>query len=458
MAKKGTANLDFARRFVSEMMLQEILDYLSRNPEKNISKLLAAGKLIARREEQRKAIESIERFINDYPAIRLLAEKVARETHPNVIHRLLYNWAINNMLLGIPRQQQLSNELGFNVPRLILIDPTSACNLRCEGCWAGEYESDMLEAELFDRVLREAKELGIYWIIISGGEPFMYPHLFELAAKHDDMAFMIYTNGTLIDDAVADRIIEVGNISPVLSLEGWEEHTDRRRGKGIFKRVVAAMDRLKERGAIFGVSITATRENVDEVISDGFVDFLVEKGVRYGWIFHYIPIGRNPNPDLMLTLEQRAYLVERVPYIRTHWPLFVTDFWNDGEATQGCIAGGRGYFHITASGAVEPCAFIHFSVDNIRDKSLQDVLKSPLFTAFQKRQPFCDDYLLPCPLIDVPTGLREIVAESGARPTHEGADTVLAGEIGDFLDRRSAAWAAIVKDMRAKRCGKKQLQ
>jgi len=451
MAKKWTANLDFAKRYVSEKVLREILDYLSRNPEKNISKLLSAGKFIARREEHRKAIESIEKSITDYPAIRLLAEGIAKETHPNIIQRLLYNWSVNNALLGIPRQQQLSDKLGFNVPNLILLDPTSACNLRCEGCWAGEYaKSDMLEPELIDRILREAKELGIYWIVISGGEPFLYPHLFELAAKHYDMAFMIYTNGTLIDDGAADRIIEVGNLSPVLSLEGWEERTDRRRGKGVFQRVTAAMDRLKKRGAIFGVSLTATQENMDEITSDEFVDFLVEKGVRYGWIFHYIPIGRNPNPNLMLTPEQRAYLVERVPFIRTHWPLFLTDFWNDGEATQGCIAGGRRYFHITASGMVEPCAFVHFYVDNIRDKSLHDILKSPLFTAFQKHQPFCDDHLRPCPLIDVPTALREIVTESGAKPTHEGADTVLAGEIGEFLDRRSAAWAATVKEIRAK--------
>jgi len=451
MAPKWSVNLDFARRYVSEKVLQEVLGCLARNPEKNTDRLLSAVKILARREEHRQQIEAIKHNIATNPAIRQLVQGGLRDTHPNVLQRLIYNWAVNSALLGIPRQRQLSESLGFNVPHTILIDPTSACNLRCEGCWAGEYtKHDVLEPELVDRILREAKELGIHWIVISGGEPFMYPHLFDLASKHNDMAFMLYTNGTLIDDMVADKIVEVGNLSPVLSLEGWEERTDRRRGKGVFQRVTSAMDRLRKRGAVFGISLTATRENFEEITSDSFIDFLVEKGVRYGWIFHYIPIGRNPNPDLMLTPEQRSYMAERVPYIRTNWPLMLADFWNDGEQTQGCIAGGRRYFHITAGGAVEPCAFVHFSTDNIRDKSLRDILQSPLFAAYQKRQPFCDDHLRPCPIIDVPAALRDIVVECGAEPTHEGAETVLTGEIGKFLDHRSAAWAAAVEELRAK--------
>ncbi len=451
MVQKWPANLDFAKRYVSEKLLKEMLSYLARNPEKNIDRLIDILRMLARQENHRQQVEAIRQSLDAYPAMRQLAEDGLKNTHPNVLQRLVCNWAINNALMGIPRQRQLSESLGFNVPNTILIDPTSACNLRCEGCWAGEYaKHDVLEPELIDRILGEAKELGIYWIVLSGGEPLLYPHLFDLMDKHNDMTFMAYTNGTLIDDKAADKIVEVGNFSPAISLEGWEEHTDRRRGNGIFRQVTSAMDRLRERGAIFGISLTATRENVEEITSDSFIDFLAEKGTRYGWIFHYIPIGRNPNPDLMLTPEQRTYMAERVPYIRTNWPLILADFWNDGELTQGCIAGGRRYFHITASGAVQPCAFVHFSTDNIRDKSLRDILQSPLFAAYQKRQPFCNDHLRPCPIIDVPAALRDIVVECGARPTHEGAETALNGEIGKFLDHRSAAWAAAVEGLRAK--------
>lgn len=454
MEKWGT-NLEFAKRYVGEKVLRELLNYLSSDPVNHIERLLSIGKLLARQEGHKQSIVALEKAINSNQAIRQLAEGVLGDTHPNILQGLLYNFFVNSMLLGVPRQRHLSETLGYNVPHFILVDPTSACNLRCEGCWAGAYaQHDELEYERLDRLCSEAKELGIYWIVMSGGEPFMYPRLFDLAARHNDMAFMLYTNGTRIDDRVADQIVEVGNLSPAFSLEGWEERTDRRRGPGVFKRVTAAMDRLRERGAVFGVSLTATRENMEEITSDGFVDFLVEKGARYGWVFHYIPIGRNPNPDLMLTPEQRAYMATRVPAIRQNKPIVLADFWNDGEFTQGCIAGGRRYFHVTASGVVEPCAFVHFSTHNINEHSLEEILRSPLFTAFQKRQPFCDDHLRPCPIIDVPSALRDIVAESGAGPTHAGAGDVLKGEVGEYLDRRAAAWAEAAAEVRSRQAVK----
>jgi len=455
MMKKWGANLEFAKRYVSEKVLRELLSYLSKDPVHHLEQLLSLGKLIARQENHKQMADALKKAVSDNPTVRQLTEGILRDTHPNVLQRLVYNFFINSMLMGVPRQGHLSKTLGFNVPHTILVDPTSACNLRCEGCWAGAYaQHDELEYECLDRLCSEAKELGIYWIVVSGGEPFMYPHLFDLAARHSDMAFMVYTNGTRIDEGVADQIVEVGNLSPAFSLEGWEERTDRRRGRGVFQKVTTAMDRLRERGAVFGVSLTATRENVKEITSDDFVDFLVGKGVKYGWIFHYIPIGRNPNPELMLTPEQRSYMTTRVPAIRRNKPIVLADFWNDGEYTQGCIAGGRRYFHVTASGAVEPCAFVHFSMHNIKDHSLEEILRSPLFTAFQKRQPFCNDHLRPCPIIDVPAALRDIVAESGARPTHDGAGEVLKGEVGEFLDRRAAARAEAVAEARSRQTSK----
>jgi MoaA/NifB/PqqE/SkfB family radical SAM enzyme len=439
--KKWMVNLGFARQFVSEKRLRELLNCLSRNPAQHLEQLIGLGKLLAR-QDSHKHIITLEKAIIENQAARQLAEGVLKDTNPNVLHRLIYNFFINSALMGIPRQLRLSETLGFNVPHTILVDPTSACNLRCEGCWAGAYaQHDELPFERLDRLCAEAKELGIYWIVMSGGEPFMYPRLFDLAAKHSDMAFMLYTNGTRIDDRVADQIVDVGNLSPAFSLEGWEERTDRRRRPGVFKKATAAMDLLRERGAVFGVSLTATRENVEEITSDGFVDFLVEKGARYGWIFHYIPIGRNPDPNLMLTPEQRAYMAARVPALRQNKPFALVDFWNDGELTQGCIAGGRRYFHVTASGAVEPCAFVHFSTHNINHHSLEEILRSPLFAAFQKKQPFCGDHLRPCPIIDVPSALRDIVTESGAKPTHTDAVEVIQGEVGAYLDRRAMAWA-----------------
>ncbi len=179
------------------------------------------------------------------------------------------------------------------------------------------------------------------------------------------------------------------------------------------------MDLLRERGVFFGASVTAMRNNVDQLFSEDFINFLIEKGVIYMWCFHYIPIGRNPNVDLMLTTEQRLGLVERVRELRQNKPLLIADFWNDGDVTKGCIAGGRTYFHINAAGDVEPCAFIHYANENIRGKSLREVLASPLFAAYQKRLPFNENHLRPCPLIDNPETLAEMVAESGAHSTQQ---------------------------------------
>jgi MoaA/NifB/PqqE/SkfB family radical SAM enzyme len=201
-----------------------------------------------------------------------------------------------------------------------------------------------------------------------------------------------------------------------------------------------AMDLLRERGVFFGVSVTSMSNNIKEIFNEEFIDFLVDKGATYMWSFHYIPIGRNPNVDLMLTPEQRLWMIDKVRELRNTRPILIADFWNDGEFTGGCIAGGRQYCHINAAGDVEPCAFVHFAVDNIKDKSLREVLQNPLFKAYQKRQPFNENHLAPCPIIDAPASLRELIKESGAKPTHRGAEEVLQGEVAEHLDQISKKW------------------
>ncbi len=341
----------------------------------------------------------------------------------------------------MPKQTRLANELGHNVPYTILIDPTSNCNLRCRGCWAGAYEKQhSLSFEEVDRIVSEAKDLGMYFIVMSGGEPTMWPHLEELCRKHYDVAFMIYTNGTLINEDMARWMREVGNITPAISLEGDRETTDQRRGKGVYNKIMSAMEHLKENGVAFGFSITITTENAEEVYSDEFIDLMIEKGALYGWSFHYIPIGSNPDFSLMITPEQRANLIKRVREVRSKRPIQIADFWNDGELTGGCIAGGRRYFHINASGDVEPCAFVHFTIDNIKGKPLKEILANPLFKAYQQRQPFSDNLLRPCPIIDRPEMLREMISETDAQPSYEGADALLHDQKAAKMDSIAAAW------------------
>lgn len=434
-------SMDLAKRYFGERMLNQVVGYLKKDPEENFDKALDLALKAPIISWHKDYIRNIKASFEKNPSTRHYISRILNELDDNVQQYLLVNFFINAGLIGVPRQKQMAEELGFGIPYTILIDPTSNCNLRCRGCWAGAYEQhNSLSLEEVDRIVKEAKELGMYFIVMSGGEPLMWPHLPELCRNHPDVAFMIYTNGTLIDKSTAAWMRDAGNISPAISLEGWREATDNRRGKGVYDRIMAAMDNLKENGVAFGFSVTITRDNCEEVFSDQFIDHLIEKGALYGWSFHYIPIGRSPDFSMMITPEQRAALVDRVRYIRKNKPIQVADFWNDGELTQGCIAGGRRYFHITAAGDVEPCAFVHFAIDNIKGKTLKEILANPLFAAYQKRQPFSDNLLRPCPLIDVPEDLRAMISESGAWPSHEGADTILYNETAANMDAVAAAW------------------
>jgi MoaA/NifB/PqqE/SkfB family radical SAM enzyme len=434
-------NMNFAKKFAAEQIIKQGMHYLEKDPEKNFLKVLDLVDKVTSSQKHHEEIASIKQAFQTNSALRQYVRKLT-QIAPSYKNGMLMNFFVNSALMGIPKQFEVTKELGVAVPWTILIDPTSACNLNCIGCWAGKYKkSDTLNIKTIDRIINEAKEMGIFFIVLSGGEPTIYPDLFEIFRRHPDVGFMMYTNGTLIDDAMADRMLEVGNVSPAISLEGFRESTDARRGKGTYDKIMAAMDRLKSRGIIFGVSLTVTRQNVDELFgSDDFIDHIIDKGAVYGWSFHYIPVGKDTEFDMMITPEQRAKLAYRVPELRTNKPFFLADFWNDGSFTGGCIAGGRRYFHINAKGDVEPCAFVHFAIDNIKEKSLREVLQNPLFKAYQKHQPFTDNMMAPCPIIDHPQELRTIVLESGARPTHEGAESVLSGEIAQFLDELSTNW------------------
>jgi MoaA/NifB/PqqE/SkfB family radical SAM enzyme len=366
------------------------------------------------------------------------------ETSYNVRTRLAINFFINATLVGSPKLKETEAREGVHVPWAILIDPTEKCNLNCLGCWAGDYQRQHeLDFETLDRILTEAEQLGIYFIVFSGGEPLLRKKdLVALAEKHEGQVFHLFTNGTLIDEEFVHEMQRVGNITPAVSVEGLEETTDARRGKGVFQKVMRAMDLMRENGCVFGISVTYTKNNTEEVGSDEFIDLMVAKGAAYGWYFTYIPIGKDVDLELMATPEQRAYMYDRILYFRETKPIFLADFWNDGEAVNGCIAGGRSYFHINAAGEVEPCAFVHYATCNIKDMSLKEALQNPLFAAYQKRQPFHSNLRRPCPIIDVPDMLRDIVKESGAHSTQLRNEET-ADEFADKIKPYAEAWGEI---------------
>lgn len=344
------------------------------------------------------------------------------EVHPNVVKMTALNLGYEAAFRGTKMIRENRKKYNCNIPWLILMDPTSACNLHCTGCWAAEYGHKLnLTFEDMDRVVTQGKELGIFFYMFTGGEPLVRKaDIIRLCEKHNDCAFHAFTNGTLVDEALCKEMQRVGNLSLSISLEGFSEVNDLRRGQGVFEKVMHAMDLLKASGQIFGTSICYTSKNVEVVTSDEFLDMIIEKGCRFTWYFHLMPVGNDAAPDLMPTKEQREYMYHRVREIRGFTggkQIFAMDFQNDGEYVGGCIAGGRNYFHINANGDAEPCVFIHYSGANIHENTVLECLQQPLFMAYRDRQPFNENHLRPCPMLENPEILQEMVHQSGARST-----------------------------------------
>ena len=354
----------------------------------------------------------------------------------NVIKMTALNLGFTAAYYGKKIINEKRVEYGCNVPWLILMDPTSACNMKCKGCWASEYgHNQSLSFEELDDIIKQGKELGIFFYMYTGGEPLMRKaDLIKLCEKHRDCYFVAFTNGTLIDEKFADEMARVGNFSVTLSVEGFEKENDSRRGEGCFDKVMHAMDILRERGLIFGTSICYTSKNIETVLSDEFLDMIIDKGAMYSWYFNYMPVGNDALPELIPTVEQREYIYHRVREVRAlegGKPIMLLDFQNDGEYVGGCIAGGRNYLHINSAGDVEPCVFIHYSNSNIRENTLLESLKSPLFMEYRNGQPFNDNHLRPCPMLENPELLREMVNRSKAHST----DLISPESVEDLTDK-----------------------
>jgi MoaA/NifB/PqqE/SkfB family radical SAM enzyme len=428
--------LQDVKSYSRKLVVKEMVRMLPKLSMKNMCTMIDLGEKLIAREDYRAIAESLKRYIREgHPAVKVI-EKVLYNLSPEPRYRTVYNLFILALLDKTSLRESLKEQMGFTPPFFFVVSPTMRCNLKCYGCYAGEYEQGFgLSHEVLDRIITEAQELGVHFITFSGGEPFIRADLLDLYEKHRDVIFQVYTNGTLIDEEMAKRLAELGNVAPMISMEGFEEETDQRRGKGHFRKAMKAMDFLRQEGVLFGSSVTQTRENMYAISSDAFVDMLVEKGVFLIWYFQYIPIGRKPDMSLMLAPQQRDIVRRRLRGIRSTKPLFICDFWNDGPYIDGCLAGGREYFHINANGDVEPCVFAHFAVDNINEKSLKEVLTSQFFTEIRSRQPFSENPLTPCMIIDNPHNLREVVRKCHAYPTHGGAETLitdLAREMDDY--------------------------
>ncbi len=407
-------------RTISSMGLKIAYTYLDSNPDNNIPKMMdwvdrfdKNDVMIGQRTAIRRIIEDKDN--NWYRLILSLWDDI----DPGVRKAFFNNFIINATAIGSPKQHKLRESYDCNIPWAILMDPTSACNLKCTGCWAADYDNQLsMSIETLDSIIRQGKEMGVYFYLYSGGEPLVRKKdIITLCEKHKDCVFAAFTNATLIDEDFADEMLRVKNFIPAISIEGFEKETDSRRGKGTYQAVIRAMEILKRKKLVFGTSCCYTRYNTEIIGSEEFFDDMISRGAKFAWFFTYMPVGVDSPPDLLVTAEQREFMYRQIRKFRETKPLFTLDFWNDGEYVEGCIAGGRKYLHVNAAGDIEPCAFIHYSDSNIHQKTLLEALQSPLFMQYHQNQPFNENHLRPCPLLDNPGRLSGMVEKSGAKST-----------------------------------------
>lgn len=399
--------------------LTKAFNHLYKDPEANLLEAMdwadkfSNGGFANQRAAIRKAIS--DPSDSYYPYVR----HILNDVDPEIVKTLIVNFFINGNLVGGPIQEELRQKYNCNIPWTILLDPTSACNLHCTGCWAAEYGNKLnLSYDEIDDIIKQGKEMGVYFYIYTGGEPLVRKDdLIRLCEKHDDCVFMAFTNGTLIDEAFADEMLRVKNFVPSISLEGSKEATDSRRGDGVYDKAVKAMKLLREKKLLYGISCCYTSENYDSITSEAYWDMMIEMGAYFVWYFHYMPVGNDASVELMPNPEQRELVYRRIREQRARKPLFAMDFQNDAEFVGGCIAGGKNYLHINANGDLDPCVFIHYSDSNIREKTILEALRSPLFMAYHDGHPFNDNMLRPCPMLENPELLREMVKKTGAKST-----------------------------------------
>lgn len=404
-------------------LIDAVLKKLGKDREEPLLKIVDFAQQFWKNDYPEEKFDQIRAVIKDPNSRTMqLIDHVLNQTDPHVAKITALNLGYEAFFKGTKQIRENRKIYGCNIPWLILFDPTSACNMHCAGCWAGTYgNKHNLSFEDMDKIVTQGKELGVYLYMLTGGEPLVRKDdILKLAEKHYDVQFAIYTNSTLIDDAFCEKVVKLGNIAFLLSIEGSPDTNDARRGDGHYSKVMKAMDTLKKYGILFGTSICYTRENIEAVTSDEFLNMISEKGAKFGFYFHYMPIGNKAVPELLPTPEQRKYMINRIRYIRSakcNIPFFPMDFQNDGEYVGGCIAAGRNYFHINSAGDAEPCVFIHYSDANIHTSSILEILQSPLFMQYKKGQPFNDNHLMPCPMLENPEKLKEMIQQTGAVST-----------------------------------------
>lgn len=297
-----------------------------------------------------------------------MAKRALLETDKRLLWKLAWNMGLKGMLSVQRHKARLKR--GEYFPPFLYVSIINTCNLRCQGCWVDvSSKQEIIQPEAFHKLVREAKAMGNTFFGIVGGEPFMHPKLFELLEPHKDCYFQIFTNGHFITPEKAKRLRQLGNVTPLISVEGTEIISDERRGRaGVLSKTLQGLQNCLDQKVLTGVCTSLCKTNIDDLLQDRWVDRLIEMGVMYTWFHVYRPMGPNPNPNLCLTPEQSLRARKFVVETRAKKPIIIIDAYFDGEGQALCPAATGISHHINPWGDIEPCPIVQFSRESIHNK------------------------------------------------------------------------------------------
>ncbi|MDD5264943.1 MAG: radical SAM protein [Candidatus Bipolaricaulis sp.] len=291
------------------------------------------------------------------------------------------------------RRRSLEESLGLHVPPFVIFSVTGACNLTCAGCYASilhRAARPEMSDERVGALFREARDVGVSVMLLAGGEPLLRRALLDDVLAAPEILFLLFTNGSLLDDDAIRTLRRASHVIPVLSVEGGEDETDARRGAGAYERVTAAMAKLRARRVVFGTSTTLTRSNFEKATGEAYVRDLIRRGCRLFYYINYVPVAPGTD-ELQLAPDQVAELTRRLTQYRRAMPALFISFPNDEVAFGGCLAAGKGFLHINAYGDVEPCPFSPYSDSSLLKVSFREALASPLFRKIRAEEITLDE-------------------------------------------------------------------
>jgi MoaA/NifB/PqqE/SkfB family radical SAM enzyme len=345
-----------------------------------------------------------------------LAHRMLTTVDPRLLFKFAYNFGIKGTVSVERFKARLKK--GIHFPPFLFISVINSCNLRCQGCWVDvAAKQNIIDADTLNRVIKDAKRHGNSYFGILGGEPFMHPTLLDVFEKHKDCYFQVFTNGQLITPAVAKRLNKVGNVTPLISVEGTALVSDERRGRSdVLAKTLAGIENCKREGIIIGVASSICQTNIDDLVNEAWLQKLIQLGAHYAWFHTYRPVGPDPNIQLALTPEQVLRVRRFGVQMRAKLPIAIVDpYWDDKGQALCPMATGVSH-HIGPWGDVEPCPIIQFATENIKDKrGIYDLLTQSQFLSDFRTE--SAKVTRGCIVLEKPELIKELVLKHGAKDT-----------------------------------------